>query len=341
VNKSGKLWLGGVLLLALVTSGGCLKKGAVDSGMLDLDEGTFQMAGPFAHENLTVYLIESDDQDDRDYITLDQGLKDGVVKVSEKAQAQVQELEIDNQSDRYLFLQEGDRITGGQQDRIITTSLVVPPKSGKMPLPSFCIEQSRWHGGIDFDATGNAALAPKDVRQAAKVDKEQGKVWDSVKGVKSMAVGGSVRAPNTNSSLNETLDSPQVKKLSDEFTAALSDVLKEHPKAVGVAIVVNGKIEEVNIYPSHQLLGRLYPRLLQSYALQAALTKDKAKDAESVTVADIREFITEGREKAKSSSQEVNGDNRLYLCDQDKKVECQTQYAGKVVHQQWLAKPAD
>jgi hypothetical protein len=338
VSKTCKLWLAGVVVLALVASGGCQRK-VVDNGVLELEDGVFQATGPYSHENLTVFLLEADEQDDRDYITLDKGLKDGVVKVSEKGEAEVQQLEIDNQSDHYLFLQEGDRVSGGQQDRIIVTSLVVPPRSGKMPLPSFCIEASRWVGGKEFHATSNAALAAKDVRQAAKVDHEQGKVWDSVGGLKRQASSaGGVRAPNTNSSLNETFDSPQVKKLSDEFAQALGDVLKEHPKAVGVAIVVNGKIEEVNIYPSHQLLGKLYPRLLQSYALQAAMTKDKASDAETVTFADIRAFLSEDYDKVKRTSREVNADNRLRLCDQDKKVECQTRYEGKLVHRQWLNK---
>src|SRR5207245_1852488 len=80
-----------------------------------------------------------------------------------------------------LFLQEGDRLQGGQQDRIIVTSLVVPPRSGKLPVPSFCIEQSRWQGGIAFSSTSNKALAGKEVRAAAKTTAGRGgqrAVWD-------------------------------------------------------------------------------------------------------------------------------------------------------------------
>src|SRR5262249_15988987 len=94
-------------------------------------------------------------------------------------------------------------------------------------------------------------------------------------------------AGNTNSNLNGTLDDPKVKKISAAFAEGLSGVLKERPDAVGVAVAVNGKIEEVNVYPNHQLLGKLYPRLLQSYALQATLEKDKAKDAKEVTCAAV------------------------------------------------------
>jgi hypothetical protein len=334
-----KSWMWSTVVLALVLIGGCQKQQETDAAAGKQEQEEPAISGPFVHENLAVFLIHSDQQDDRDFITLDQGLKDDVVKISEKKQAQVQELEIDNQSEQYLFLQEGDRVRGGQQDRIITTSLVIPPQSGKMPLPSFCVEQSRWHGQARFGATSNEALAPKEVRQASKVSNEQQKVWSSVRGIKNQACADEkVKAPNTNSSLNETLDSPQVKKISDECANSLKSVLDDHPTAVGVAIVVNGKIEEINVYPSRQLLGKLYPRLLQSYALQAALDQNKAKGTKPVTVADVRTFLNEREEKAKATSREVNGDNKLRLCDGTGKTECETLYEGKVVHRQWLNK---
>jgi hypothetical protein len=339
VNNTGRAWLAGIVVLAFVGAEGCQKNTSTEDGIVELNQGQLEVSGPFVYENLAVFLIHSDQNDDREYITLDQGLKDDVVKVSEKKQAQVQELEIDNQSDKYLFLQEGDRVSGGQQDRIIITSLVVPPKSGKMPLPSFCVEEGRWHGQAGFGATANAALAPKEVRQASKVFNEQGRVWQSVRGLKVQACSADgVKAPNTNTSLNETLDSPQVKQLSDKCTEALRGVLNEHPSAVGLAVVVNGSIEEVNVYPNGQLLGKLYPRLLQSYALQAALTKDKAKDAKEISAHDVRAFLSERQEQGKAKSREVDHFNTLCVHDEAKKYQCETLYEGKVVHRQWLSK---
>jgi len=329
-----------VVLLALISLGGCQRSDPVNPNLLQVDENSFEITGPFSHENLTVFLLNSNEQDDRNFITLDQGLKDGVVKVNEQqGQAQVQQLEIDNQSDQYLFLQEGDRVVGGQQDRIIITSLVVPPKSGKMPLPSFCVEQGRWHGDKAFHHGMNAALAPKEVREASKVVGQQPAVWESVRGIKHSAETSiAVNAPNTNTSLNETLEAPQVKKLSDECADALKGILDEHPRAVGVVIAVNGKIEEVNVYPNQKVLSQLYPRLLQSYALQAALAKNQPQPEKTVEVADVRTFMTERKEQAEASKREVNGDNTLMLCPCDEKVECQTAYGGKVVHHQWLSK---
>jgi hypothetical protein len=337
MKKAATLGFWSVVLLTLTSVGGCQRSDTVNDNFLQLDQGTFEVTGPYVHENMTVFLLHSNEQDDREFITLDQGLKDGVVKVSEQNQAQVNQLEINNESDQYLFLQEGDRVVGGQQDRIIITSLVIPPKSGNMPLPSFCVEAGRWQGQKAFRAGGNTALAPKGVRQASKVVNLQQQVWDSVRDYKNSAnSSANVNAPNTNTSLNETLEAPQVQKMSDEYAKALENILDEHPRAVGVVVAINGGIEEINIYPNHKVLSSQYPRLLRSYALQAAMEEKKGDETAEMTVADVRNFMTERKEQAEEQKRQVNSDNYLSVCPSADKTECQTLYSGKVVHRQWL-----
>jgi hypothetical protein len=353
---TGRKWLivAGILVAGWVAADTwrLAQKSRPRPATLDLHGTAYRITGPYAHANLAVFLIHSPTQDECEFITLDQGLKDGTVVITEKGEGQVSELVLDNQSDLPLFLQEGDRVQGGKQDRTIASSFVIPPKSGPSPLPAFCIEQGRWSGqsmlaGLDaastshavfkFSGTSNAALAPKEVRQAAKLLADQSEVWENVRAQKA-AARTVVMAPVTNSSLNETLDSPQVQKLSDEFANALGGVLKYHRDAVGVAIVVNGEIEEVNIYPNHKLLGKLYPRLLQSYALAAALQKDKAKDARQLAAADVSRFMTEGREQSRVSRQ-VDARNMLDVSYLDgAKAAARTSFQGQPVHVQVLSK---
>jgi hypothetical protein len=167
-----------------------------------LEPEAIRVTGPFAHRNVSVFLIHNDKQDERDFITLDQGLKQGSVTVTESAHQRVNELQIDNQSDRPLFLQEGDRLYGGNQDRTIFASLVIPPKSGKTALPAFCIEQGRWHPssmGSTFSCPVNLALAGKEVRLAAKYSKDQARVWESVRAAKEVATLD-LKAPNSTTS---------------------------------------------------------------------------------------------------------------------------------------------
>lgn len=311
----------------------------------DVKDVKVTVSKPVTHENLTVFLLLSGEQDGREYITLDQGLDKKLVTVNEKAREQVSELLIENKSDKHLFLQEGDRVQGGNQDRIIITSLVIPPKSGPMPLPTFCCEAGRWTAGSSgkmFANTSNAVLAPQGVRAAAKYSpgrSGQGAVWDRVAMDKKSA-SEKLGVPNTNTTLNETLDSKQVKKLCEDCAKALNGLPEKHPDAIGVAIVVNGKIEEINIYPNAKLFQFIYPRLVQSYALQAALEKDalKGKPAPAVAAADVEKFMA-GKEQ-KRRFEGVNVDNGVRLRVLEGELEAVTAFKGQPVHRQWLKKDA-
>ena len=63
----------------------------------------------------------------------------------------VNSLAIENLGDQAVFVQAGDIVKGGQQDRTLTVSLLLPPKSGRVPIASFCVEHGRWsaRGGED------------------------------------------------------------------------------------------------------------------------------------------------------------------------------------------------
>jgi hypothetical protein len=341
MNRRRIVKVASFLAVASLIALGCQRRATVaDAIDSQGEQRVFQITGPDSYKNVSVFLLHGDKQDDRDFVTLDQGLAEGTVKVSEKQQEQVSELQIDNQSDYPLFLQEGDRLRGGKQDRTIIASLVIPPKSGNMPLPAFCIEQGRWHEGLagrSFDGTSNTAFAGKEVRLAAKVAKSQNQVWQSVAKEKRVA-NAALMAPSETTSLNEALDSPEVKKVSDELAQALGSVAEKSEDAVGVAIIVNGKIEEVDVYPNHRLLGRLYPRLLQSYALATLDQKPQARDAKPVTADEIGQFMrAEVGEKA-TRTDRINASNALSVSDGSSRVRCATSYEGTVVHQQVLRK---
>jgi hypothetical protein len=340
-----RLVLGGCLAL-LAACAWSAAAGEKKAEPFEVKDQAVRVSGPYVHENLAVFLLHAKDQDRREFLTLDQGLDRKVVRVTEKEQEQVGELVIENRSDQFLFLQEGDRLQGGKQDRIIITSLVVPPKSGKMPVPSFCIEQSRWQLGKDGKAFGKVEtviLAGQGVRTASKAipDKGgQGAVWEAVARQK-QAAQLKLGSGYSNSSLNETLDSPQVKKICAACAKALDGVPAKHADAVGVAIAVNGKVAEVNLYPNARLLRQIYPRLVQSFAVHAALEKDalKGKPAPAVSAEDVKKFMAGGKEKARRF-EGVNSDNKIRIRELASELECATAYKGQIIHRQWLNKAA-
>ena len=300
------------------------------------------LTGPYTHGKLAVYLVHARERDDRDFITLNEGLENGTVEVTEKESAQVQELIIENRSNYPLYLQEGDRLIGGKQDRMVHTSIAIAPKSGKMPIPTFCIERSRWSAGERgalFAQSSNVGYAPNTVRTAAKLSSSQDKVWREVAQLKAEA-GLQLGTANSNTSLNETLDSEQVTKLSKDVAEALGKIAAEHPDSVGVAFAVNGTIEEINIYPGHTLFAKVYPRLLESYAVESALTEASEGETDAAenkppTLAAVQAFMSEAPGE-RIRQDKINDDNQLDVYWAKGTATCVTKYNGVSLHRQWL-----
>jgi hypothetical protein len=351
----GRLCPGGWALIGLTLVAGCgrvppeshpgvspdpppsLPVRADSAETLRLGNVAYRISGPYSHANLSVYFLHSDIQDDRNFITLAEGFRQHLVRVTEKDRKEVNELLISNLSDRPLFLQEGDRLKGGDQDRTLRSSLVIPPGAKRVRLPAFCIEHGRWvegrHGNAFAYADG-MTLAPRSVRAAAKIAKDQQQVWDSVAREKQVA-GEALGAPSVTSSLNETLDSGAVAQAIQGYSKALAGILADKKDAVGVAIVVNGVIEEVDIYPGHPLLGSLYPRLVRSYAVQAAAQQAQGAPPAPPTPAEVIRFMQSNNGMAERR-EAIDRWNSLALRELGDRVECVTRYNGEPVHQQFM-----
>ena len=143
----------------------------------------YAVSGPYTHKNLTIFLLHDAGQSQsRAPLTLQEAMKRKLVIVRETGD--VNRLTIQNRSSQDVFVQAGDIVKGGQQDRVLALDLIVPPKSGRIPIDAFCVEQGRWsrRGGeavTAFSASENG-LASKDLKIAAKARMSQGDVWANV-----------------------------------------------------------------------------------------------------------------------------------------------------------------
>jgi hypothetical protein len=102
-------------------------------------------------------------------LTLDEALKEKKVRVHETGE--VNELAVENLSKQWdIFIQSGDIVKGGQQDRLLACDLVVSAGSGKMPIPSFCVESDRWNQRENEDTedfnSSTSQLASKRLKLA-------------------------------------------------------------------------------------------------------------------------------------------------------------------------------
>ncbi|HEX5316521.1 MAG TPA: DUF6569 family protein [Candidatus Kapabacteria bacterium] len=95
---------------------------------------------PRTHGPLTIWILDGDTMMQHPYRTLEQALSDGEAIIHNENS---QTLWIENRSDSDLFLQAGDLIKGGQQDRMIASDRILPAHDTARDLQVYCIEQGR------------------------------------------------------------------------------------------------------------------------------------------------------------------------------------------------------
>lgn len=126
------------------------------------------VSGPHTHKNLSVYLIHGKSAAGPVPLTLEEALAKGFVEVHETDQ--VSSLTIENKGREEVFIQAGDIVKGGKQDRVVTATLVLPPKSGKINASVYCVEAGRWapRGREDSRkfSSSDEMMPSKDARMA-------------------------------------------------------------------------------------------------------------------------------------------------------------------------------
>jgi hypothetical protein len=309
----------------------------------ETEMGQYRITGPFNHSNLSIFFIHSDDAGrSENLITLEEAMEDGSIVVHETGN--VEELMIENNSDNPVFIHSGDIVKGGRQDRVLRYDLVIMPKSGKIPLPSFCVEGGRWSQRGDEDATrfgrANYMIAGKDIKLAAKGKGSQQEVWSEVSRMQdglSDAADVSVQADRSRSSLQLTLEHEAVDSLSGQYIDAFSSEINRHDDIVGFAFAVNGKINSADIYRSRILFRRLWPKLIRSAAIEAVSELNADSSASELTVFDIKTWLAQA-DNAEMSSETVNESTRIFTRQNEFDVSFETFDAknGSMIHKNIL-----
>src|SRR5262245_25080771 len=96
------------------------------SGSVLAEQGV-RLSGPHTYENLAVYFVHGASAPGPVPITLQEAVAKGSVQVIETSR--VNELQIENTGGEPVFVQAGDIVKGGKQDRVLTVSFVLPANS--------------------------------------------------------------------------------------------------------------------------------------------------------------------------------------------------------------------
>lgn len=319
-----------------------------------------KISGPFTHEKLSIYLIHGPSVDGPIPLTLSEALAAKLFKVHETGN--VQELSLENLGDEPVFLQAGDIVKGGQQDRVITVSVLVPPKSGRLPVSAYCVEAHRWSARgnesvRDFASSEKsmpsirakrAMMArpsppaePRDPGRRERTGRGEGQqeVWSSVAQVQanlSASLGAPVAAAASASSLQLSLENKKLNDTKAAYVAALSPQDKDGADVIGFAFAINGQINSADVYPSHGLLAKMWGKLIDAAATEA-ISEAAASAAKPAPASDaVLAFLAKAA-SAVPQEQKLDASNTRVVRQNEAAVVNETMAGGKVLHKSYVA----
>src|SRR5215213_4911402 len=173
-----------VLSLLIAVPVGLFFKANAQNSSTPQSQSDYRLSGPYTHKNLTIFLVHGKElMPGKTFLTLQEALAQKKVVVYETKD--VNELAIRNLSNQDVYVQAGDVVRGGEQDRMISVDFIVPPRSGRMPISAFCVESGRWsprtgEAAASFSSSENS-VATKDLKLAAKRAGSQEAVWENVR----------------------------------------------------------------------------------------------------------------------------------------------------------------
>lgn len=124
-----------------------------------------KVTGPHSHDNLSIFFIHGKSAGGPVPLTLAEALDKGWAEVRETDT--VSQLVIENKGNEAVFIQAGDIVKGGKQDRVVTASFTLEPKSKPVEVPVYCVEAGRWAPrGSEDSRTFSASAEMLPTREA-------------------------------------------------------------------------------------------------------------------------------------------------------------------------------
>ena len=151
-----------------------------------------RLGAPRSHANLAVFPLWTAATTDRPYMTLDEALSSGQVRVTEVSQAgSVPNLCLVNDAGLPVLLLDGEELCGAKQNRVLNLTILAP--AGKtIVVPVSCVEQGRWaHRSAVFASSDRVLYSRSRAAMAAEVTQSLGSsgralsdqlaVWESIR----------------------------------------------------------------------------------------------------------------------------------------------------------------
>ena len=312
-----------LVVTAALAAAFALTFGGVGSARAEAFYNQLSVDEPVVFGNLAIYPVSLPGGGERmgELLTLDEAMKTGDFVIREIEEGpQVNSLQVVNDTGKPVVLLAGEMIRGAKQDRIISYDVVVPP-GGKAYVDAFCVEAGRWTETNDRFAYADE-IAPAAVRNTAQGKQNQNDVWNAVSKVNEER-GVASESDALTASYNDPAYQAKVKEYKDAF----ADIAKDKD-VVGVVVVTGGAVKAGDIFGSHDLFAKVWPRLLTSYAMDGALSSGLGGVISPATIKmRLAELDAAAREE------QFKGDNQGRMKAKAANAEAyELEYDGKPVH---------
>lgn len=217
-----------------------------------------------SHNALSIVQFETESKNSFEYISLSNAIKNKHITVGEISESgSVNDLKVVNDSKHFVFMSDGDILSGAKQNRVLNTSILIAPKT-RVIIPVSCIEQGRWRYRSDnFDSTDD--YAPSHLRCMINSDvsynlkstsmhkASQSNIWNSVSDyVRNFNVS------TDSSNLSDVFDSRK-----DHFNEYLNE-FKVDNGSNGIAVFHNKRMINIEIFNRTDVYEEYFKKLIKS-----------------------------------------------------------------------------
>lgn len=272
---------------------------------------SFKTGEPSKHKNVTVFPLFSQLKEVTAYKTLNQALKDNLIRISEVEHGgNVPEILVQNFSDIPVLILDGEELMGAKQNRVLNTTVLLEVNS-KTVVPVSCTEQGRWSYNSDHFADSGVVMnssarrsknyyVSESLNDEGTFDSHQGEVWYEIH---QMSSKRGVRSET--SAMRDVFENSREELESHLQHFPLQDGQK------GLIASINGKIAGLDYVSSPRAFADLYPKLLKSYIMDALV--EKGKNGSPVDPGDAGTFINSIAETDETSHPSISlGEDHRY-----------------------------
>ena len=232
-----------------------------------------RLGDPQHYRNMSVFPLLFSGESKLEYSMLRKALNEEYIMITEISEnGSVPELKLFNMSESYILLLDGEELEGAKQNRVLNTTLLVPPKS-ELKVPVSCTEQGRWNRvSAEFQHSGKFLFRRARGNKMSRVHhslksgqgyrSNQQEVWKDISQLQS----------------NRNTHSPTsaMKDIYDKEKDNLNDFLKAFTLIegqCGMIIGIGGQVAGLEYLSSSDRYSDVHRQLIESYTMDALVEK--------------------------------------------------------------------